>query len=642
MSTNRSLVRLCAVTTALSLTGAGVAFAAATSGGTPTSTDGAADSAVVASHANHKHGGQDGHLTGTSSGLRLIGQARVNDAETGRVADVGVHRGHAYLTAFDDGDCTKGGVYVFDVRDPAAPKQIAFVRAANGSYAGEGSQALALSTEKWSGDLLAFNNETCTANSGQGQVKSKGGITLVDVSNPKTPVVLADGVGDPGPDGVAHTVHSVFVWQPTGSGKAYAAAVDNEESTDVDILDITDPRAPRLVAEYDLDTYFTGRQDINDAVKGSSESFLHDMVVKEVGGRQVMLASYWDGGYVKLDVTDPTRATYLGDSDFAPVDEQLLEQTGAKRVPEGNAHQAEFSADDKWILAADEDFSPLSLTSTNVTEGTAFEASSGDATPSLAVGSSLSGPVRYAGRACPGDAAVPAGQPGQIALVERGVCTFSEKVAAVASAGGYAGVLVFNREGSDGCDDTLSMSVSGSVTTFGVIGRGLAYRLMNVDGYDDAACRAVRITGTASDRTAPFALGATGDTVRFESYFDGWGYVRLFQNGTGKLKQVDTFAIPEAMDVTKREGFGDLSVHEIAFSAKDPNLAYVSYYAGGTRVLRIEKGKLVERARHIDADGSNVWGVQVFEHAGKEYVAASDRDYGLQIFEYTGVGKVNP
>ena len=94
--------------------------------------------------------------------------------------------------------------------------------------------------------------------------------------------------------------------------------------------------------------------------------------------------------------------------------------------------------------------------------------------------------------------------------------------------------------------------------------------------------------------------------------------------------------------MTKREGFGDLSVHEIAFSAKDPNLAYVSYYAGGTRVLRIEKGKLVERARHIDADGSNVWGVQVFEHAGKEYVAASDRDYGLQIFEYTGVGRVNP
>jgi hypothetical protein len=634
MSASRPLLRLGAVTAALSLTGAGVAVAAVTAGGTPTSTDGAFDSAVVASHANHKHGGQDGHLPGSTQNLRLVGQMKVHDDEAGRVADVGVHKGYAYLTAFNDGDCTKGGVYVVDIRNPEAPREIAFVRGANGSYAGEGSQALSLTTPEWSGDLLLFNNENCTTNNGGGTDHSTGGISLVDVSDPKRPQMLIDGFGDVAPGGSkAHTVHSVFAWQPEPGGPAYAVMVDNEESTDVDIVDISDPRNPEIIAEYDLDSYFTGRQDINDPVKGTSESFLHDMVVKKIDGKQVMLASYWDGGYVTMDVTDPRNATYIGDTDFAAVDEQLLEATGDSRVPEGNAHQAEFSLDNKHILAADEDFSPFSLVAANTTDSTSFDANSGDGTRQLTPGEVISGTTTFAGRACNSDP-VPAGD--GIAVVERGVCTFTEKVTNVTSAG-YDTVLIVNRTGSDACSDTLGMSVSGTIPAFGVSPRALAYDLFNQAGYDEATCRA-----GDGNQLLPIAAGAQGDTVRFESYFDGWGYVRLFKNGTGKLKQLDTFAIPQAHDQSKAVGFGDLSVHEIAFSERDPSLAYVSYYAGGTRVLRIEKGKIVDRGHWIDADGSNVWGVQVFEHGGKEYVAASDRDYGLQIFEYTGPGKVNP
>ena len=93
------------------------------------------------------------------------------------------------------------------------------------------------------------------------------------------------------------------------------------------------------------------------------------------------------------------------------------------------------------------------------------------------------------------------------------------------------------------------------------------------------------------------------------------------------------------MDPTKAVGSGDLSVHEVAFSARKNGIAYVSYYAGGTRVFDVSSGKIVQMAHHIDADGSNVWGVQVFESKGKEYVAASDRDYGVQIFEYAPANK---
>lgn len=52
--------------------------------------------------------------------------------------------------------------------------------------------------------------------------------------------------------------------------------------------------------------------------------------------------------------------------------------------------------------------------------------------------------------------------------------------------------------------------------------------------------------------------------------------------------------------------------------------------------MKIEDDTLREVGRFIDDRGNDFWGVQVFTHGGKEFVAASDRDYGLYIFQYTG------
>ena len=78
-------------------------------------------------------------------------------------------------------------------------------------------------------------------------------------------------------------------------------------------------------------------------------------------------------------------------------------------------------------------------------------------------------------------------------------------------------------------------------------------------------------------------------------------------------------------------------MHEVAVSpTRNRRWLYFSYYSGGFRVVKIVNDKLVEVGHYIDPDGNNFWGVQVFEHAGQEYVAASDRDHGLCIFRYTG------
>jgi len=572
-----------------------------------------------------QHGTTAGHLAASNSNVTLVSKLKLKNAVPEKVADVGVLNGYAYLAAWGVVTCKYNGVHVVDVRNPSAPKEVAFIASKEGSYPGEGVQALSISTPKFNGDILVSNNEKCKEPAGF------GGMNIYNITKPTAPTPLTEGFGDSVVPGAgkkdAHEIHSVFAWD--AGDNAYAVMVDNEEGRDVDIVDITDPKKPVLIAEHDLDVLFP--QILQAAPSNLVEVFLHDMVVKEIGGRQVMLLSYWDAGYVALDVTNPVLPTYIGDTDFTNPDPELLESAAISAVPEGNGHQSEVTLDNAFLIGADEDFSPSSLQGLNVTDSTGITASQGSDTTQLPAGDTIQGTAKFAGRACIGDPAVPAGDgTDDIAVVERGVCTFTEKVANVIAAGGYDAVLIFNRTGTDACDGSIGMSVAGNIPTFGVSPRSQGFAIFDV-AYDNAACLAG--TGPAQ---LPVVLGTAGDTLRFTSAFDGWGYVHLFEYEAGKMTELDTFAIPEAHIPAFASGFGDLSVHEVATSAVSNDLAYLSYYSGGFRVLKIDTGELVEVGHFIDVGGNNFWGVQVFQSGGQEYVAASDRDFGLYIFRYTG------
>jgi hypothetical protein len=622
MKRRRTLTRLAIAAAALLVT---VGMATAASGipdGGIVESDGARDA--------QQHGTTEGHLDpeGSSSNVALVSKLKLKNVVPEKIADVGVFKGYAYLAAWGVVTCKYNGVHVVDVRNPATPREVAFIGSKEGSYPGEGVQALHIDTAAFDGDILVTNNEKCREPAGF------GGMNIYDISRPSRPTPLVEGIGDSSVPGAgkkdAHEIHSVFAWD--AGANAYAVIVDNEEGTDVDIIDITDPKKAFLLAEYDLDEEFP--QILQAAPENLIQVFLHDMVVKEIDGRQVMLLSYWDAGYVKIDVTDPMNIVYLGDTDFTDPDPEAAE-SGFIVPPEGNAHEAEFTSDNAYVIGADEDFGPFALQARNVTDGTDIPASQGSDTRQLEEGQTIEGSSVFVGRACPGDPAVPAGDASvvDIAVVERGVCTFTEKVANVIAAGGYDAVLIFNRVGSDACNQTLGMSVEGDIPTFGVAPRELGFAIFGAEGqYDDAAC----LAAPAGSELAPIAIGTQGDTLRFASYFDGWGYVHLFRNENGKMAELDTYAIPQAHDPAFASGFGDLSVHEVATSPTRPDLAYFSYYAAGFRVAKILNGELVEVGHYIDVGGNNFWGVQVFQSGGQEYVAASDRDFGLYIFRYTG------
>jgi hypothetical protein len=587
----------------------------------------------ASAHPEEKHGSSAGHLPGKVENVRLVGEARVADrspstpppdglsALEGRVADVAVSGNFAYLASFREPDCADGGVFVVDITNPSAPVEVkeAFIPTTEGSFVGEGMQVLRIGAR----DVLLFNNETCAET-------GKGGMTLVDVTNPRSPVVLAAHVGDTtdadGAEEAVHEIHSVYGW--LDDGKAYAALVDDEEDKDLDLFDISDPAAPVKLSE----TSFVDDARVVQANPPNGDSqFLHDLVVKEIGGRQLMLASYWDNGYLILDVEDPAAPVFLRDTDFAatePFAARLNLPQGFE--PEGNAHQAEFSPDGSLFIGTDEDFNPYRViaritsgSSTN-TEGTA---ANGSGTPPVTDTRSLTGTTDFVGRGCVDADPATAGdqtdpyptKDGSIAVIERGACSFQEKYDRAVAAG-YTGVIVFNSKG--GCDALISPLVSGETVPFIFVTRSLGLQILN---------QTLAADPCAQD--TPASGGATGD-VDIRGVFDGWGYVHLFDAQT--MEDLDQYAIDEALDPRFATGFGDLSVHEVAMDLKVPGRAYLSYYSGGLRVIEYDRTGIREIGAFISADGSNLWGVEYWTSptTGESYVLASDRHGALQIFQY--------
>ena len=138
----------------------------------------------------HQHGANEGHLfpEGTSANVQLVSKLKLKNVVPEKVADVGVHKGYAYLAAWGVVTCKYNGVHVVDIRNPASPKEVGFIGAKEGSYPGEGVQALSISTPAFTGDILVTNNEKCKDQAGF------GGMNIYDVTKPTAPTPLAEGV----------------------------------------------------------------------------------------------------------------------------------------------------------------------------------------------------------------------------------------------------------------------------------------------------------------------------------------------------------------------------------------------------------------------------------------------------------------
>lgn len=590
----------------------------------------------------HQHGTPGGHLPASSHNVDLVGKVELTNV-AGGIADVSAFGNYAYLNAFSP-ECTgrpgaQGtGVHIVDISNSANPTKVGFIPAHSNSFVGEGIHVIHAETPFFTGDILIHNNETCDSSR-----FAPSGVSLWNVTDPLNPQPLALNAGDSTPSIALQTYHTTHSAQGfTTPGHAYVVMQDNQEFKDVDILDITDPYHPLVVAEVGLEDWPAAQSPLANG----DTVFHHDMQVNEIDGHRYLLVSYWDAGWVLLNIDNPANPSFVKDSDY-PTPDPL---TGFQ-LPEGNGHQAYWSSNDKFILGTDEDFSPFR---------TAFQITSGQNAGPYGAGEfgwtvpiatkfpgGLSGSTIWGGSGCVEDLngnsisdrneVPPAPTPDSIVVFTRGTCFFSIKVESGQLAG-YGAVIIGNSHGGSRgglVPDAFLCGGQGHVFTITASAICIGHRAMHLL-FNDAP----EYAGPEGADVPP--IGTLGAAVSASTQFDGWGYVHLLDANT--LQEIDAYAVPESLDPAFASGFGNLTVHEVKTDPRhNVNLAYLSYYDAGLRVVKFGKNGIHEVGHYIAEDGNDFWGtfphqlkVNQSGNGGQPLLLMSDRDSGLWIFRYTG------
>jgi hypothetical protein len=612
------------------------------------------DGPRVATDEKDQHGADDGHLSASSKNVQLLGKVELTGVPGG-IADVGYHKGYAYLNAFSP-ECTGRpgaagtGVHVVDISDPSNPTKVDFLPSEPNSYQGEGIHVVTLNGR----DLLVNNNETCDSSKAV-----VSGFSVWDVTDPTAAVKLGQ-FGDTTPavaNQMYHTTHSVqaFVWQ----GQAYAVAQDNQDLKDVDIFNITPTLTGGpavLVAEVGLEDW----PDAQGSYANGDTVFHHDMQQQVIDGHNFLLVSYWDAGQVLLNIDNPASPAFVTDSNFSNPDPQQP----AFDIPEGNSHQSYFDQDGDYILSSDEDFSPTRTLCRIETGDNAGETGCGEFgfTPDLgdAHPGGFTGTTVWGGSGCVEDAngngtsdraeLEPSSTTGaDIVVFQRGVCFFSDKIHS-GELGGYDVVAVGQSHGGTRAGllpDAFFCGGQGSPIDGTAPSICIGHRAQHALFEDPPGYTGPEFADMPPVNSVGHDLFARGGV------FDGWGYIHLHRNDTD-LPVIDTYAVPEGQDAAFQEGFGNMTVHEVKTDPRaGKDLAYFSYYDAGLRVATFGPGGITEIGHYIAEGGNDFWGVypacnascltaaKPGQQGGKAVgqnplLLMSDRDSGLWIFRYTG------
>ncbi len=526
-----------------------------------------------------------------------------------RTSDVWALGNYAYLGSFSSPFCSfdTTGTRIVDISDPTSPSLAAFIKDKQGTRTND-VKAASIDTSKWSGDILVTTNEGCGVslprlNSNGMSAKARGGqggINIYDVTNPEKPKALKQNFLPK-----ANGIHNTYIWED--GGNAYLIAVDDVDARDVIIVDITNPASPKVVTR-------TGAPDWPGLDFSEIEGpavFLHDVWVQ--GG--IAYLSYWDAGLVLLDVSDPANPVFLGDSTYPNPDASGL-------PPEGNGHVAVPNADGSLVIFGDED----------TTRAAVFLDSTIDGAPTTnKVGISLFGPdptagfpvnvTTVGGRGCDIDPAIPAaGGAGEVVLIERGACFFSEKAGNAFDAG-YDGYIVYNS--AAGGDGLISMSAG------------------TPEGTEIPGLFVTRTLGLAMKAALDGGKVVTADNVAGTP--DGEGFMRVIDvTDPTNMVQVGQYyterTLPPGNTSEVDPRIGTRDAHNVVV---DGTTAYWAWYHEGIRVVDFSdcaagdgfNGCTPVELYHFgggEIPEYDFWGVYLHDHPnGNTYILGSDRGEGL-------------
>jgi hypothetical protein len=276
-------------------------------------------------------------------------------------ADVWVHDGYAYVGQWGFGDwaggskdrfCPSGtnsSVVVLDARDPAHPQVVSRLQAPPNTS----SEDVVVYTARYGPfrghDIAAVGIQYC--GDSRYDANADRGLMLWDVADPAAPVQI----GYLNTGCCTRGVHELEVQHRTDLGRTFAYASvpasrypdsttpsgyrDANGDGDFRLIDITDPAHPFQVSDW-------GIQDIGgpfDAGLGcdADPNYGHSAEPSEDG--RLVFVSYWDSGFIALDVSDPAHPIFRG-------------RTIYPANADGDGHSASYDDAGRLLFSADEDF----------------------------------------------------------------------------------------------------------------------------------------------------------------------------------------------------------------------------------------------------------------------------------------------
>ena len=580
--------------------------------------------------------------------LAVAGRGERFEPQT--TTDVWALNGYAYTGTFsalcsDGPGGNESGIWIWDVHNKNKPTKVGVIESAAGSKAND----VKVITNSAGDDILVLSNESCAG--------GPGGVDLYQVNDPENPVFLdrlqvddgnvflreAFGFVDSG-------IHNIYLW--SRGGVDYMGLSAGLDFGNFKIYDISDPAEPALLSawgpedlefadelaargltsfsegtfeEWDanFDLILEGDSYIFDGFGASANRVMHDLFINDDGTKAYV--NFWDAGMILLDISDPSDPQFVS---------QALDPTSTDG--EVNSHSV-WTEDDVIVVEGEEDFAPYGDAFLETSAGT-FNAIAGAIHPS----GDVSGPATYVGLGCEGDpfaspaAATPmpaATGPGQVALVQRGECTFVLKTNN-AEAAGYDGIVVFN-DAARG-DALVLMGGNDPVNIPGVF-----------VGHSDG----LTLAGVAS--AAALMIGdPAGTVVLYAETWNGWSGLRIWDYSDPEnpvlASTFDTAcsALQPGTEGAEECCEGDQFTYSSHNLVIDKGIAYISWYTDGLLMVDIsdpynpvEVGRYHESGPEFEeANGGaqDIWGV--YKEDNSPWVYASDRNGGLYVLKAYGSG----
>ncbi len=275
-------------------------------------------------------------------------------------ADVWVHKGYAYVGHWGFADWATGndrfcpqepdsGIAVIDARDAAAPSRVATLQNPPGTSA----EDVVVYTAKYGPyaghDIAVTGLQYCGGS--RYDVGADRGLMLWKVTDPAQP----EQIGYLNTGCCTRGIHEFEVAHRDDLRGAYAYATvptsrysdprtpsgyrDENGFGDFRLIDITDPSNPFQVSSW-------GIQDIGGPFSDGQgcdpdPNYGHGAEPSRDG--KLVFLSYWDSGFISLDLSDPANPVFRGRTIYA------LEA-------DGDAHSSNYDESRKLLFTADEDF----------------------------------------------------------------------------------------------------------------------------------------------------------------------------------------------------------------------------------------------------------------------------------------------